>query len=115
MRSPGALDAVAGRDPDALAGVEADAPVGDDFAQEQAEQAHDVFDGAFGDALSEVFDEDLPGLPGDLVQGCVAEAGQDVIAKIAVVGDPLGGSGLVSLAPDRHPFGEGDPPAFGSR
>jgi hypothetical protein len=61
-------------------GVEADAPVSDGFAHEQAEQAHDVSDGALGEALFEFLDEDFRVLSGDLVEGGVTEAGQEVVA-----------------------------------
>jgi len=47
------------------------------------------------------------------VSGEVAEAGQDVQPQMAAVCRPGGGTGLMSLLPDVHPFSQGDAPVAG--
>jgi hypothetical protein len=98
---------------DAVAGVDGDAPVGDGFAHEQPEQCHDVGGAGVGQPGLELFDEHFHRLAGDLVERDVAEAGQDVVAQVAVVGRPPGVAGDVAGFPDRHPRGQGDPAAGG--
>jgi hypothetical protein len=61
-------------------GVVGDAPVGDGFAHQQAEQAHDARDAGVGELAFELLDEQLDRLPGDLVERGGAERGQDVDA-----------------------------------
>ncbi|MEO3931072.1 hypothetical protein ABGB07_45615 [Micromonosporaceae bacterium B7E4] len=55
-----------------------------------------------------MFDEDFDGLAGDLCEGCVAEAGEDVVAQVAAVGGPFRVAGDVAGFPDGDPFGESD-------
>src|SRR2546430_8657510 len=94
-------------------GVVRDASVGDGLAHEQPEQGHYAGYAAVGEMVFEVFDEHLDGLPVDLHQLGVAEAGQDVGAQVAAVGGPFGRAGEVAGFPDGHPFGQGDPPGGG--